>query len=76
MFLRSKIRNQDGKKSLPIQSAQTKEFEKKEEAKRFFETNQKNFDRVVLMEIAEGKQNMLERYVEGKHEVPEKKQEA
>ena len=64
----------DGK-SVPIEPHRVQEFSELEEAKTFAAEHKDDYDRVVLMRTADGKQKMMERYIDGEHVVPEEKEE-
>ena len=67
--------SEDGTKSLPIAPHQTHEFDDLDEAKKAAADNKDKFDRVVLMSSDDGKQRMVERYMDGEHIIPEPKEE-
>ncbi len=65
----------DEGKSVPIPPHRTQECSEAEEAGKLAAEQKDKFDRVVVIETSDDKQRMVERYVEGQHEVPEKKEE-
>ena len=62
--------SEDGTQALPVPESQTQTFANLEQAKAFAQGQKLAFDRVVLMQEAEG-QRLVERYVNGQYETPE-----
>lgn len=63
--------SEDGTKALPVPPSETKEFEELDAAKAFAAEKKDSFDRLVVIHREGEKQEWVERYVEGKHEVRE-----
>lgn len=61
----------DGEKAIPVPPSQTEELDDLEAAKKLAAEKKDEFDRVVVIHREDDKQQMVERYVEGKHEVKE-----
>jgi len=60
----------DGKDVVPVAGSETQGFSSLEEAKQFAADKKQAFDRVVLMRTDdEGVQQMVERYLDGEHEL-------
>ena len=68
---------EDEKDEVPTKDSKVESFGSREEAAKFAAECKGDWDRVILIHADEGKQRMLERYVDGNHEVmPEKQDEA
>jgi len=63
---------EDGK-SIPTDPAQTREFAELEEARKFAAEQKGDFDRVILIKTSGEEQQLIERFRDGEHIVPETK---
>ncbi len=63
--------SEDGEKAIPVPASKTEEFDDLDAAKEFAAENKAEFDRVVVMSEADGKQERVERYIDGQHEARE-----
>lgn len=62
--------SEDGKESLPINPhGKPKKFTDLDEAKKCAADNKGKFDRVIVIKEAGGKQDKIERYIDGQNEV-------
>lgn len=61
----------DGEKAIPVPPSKTDQFDDLDAAKEFAAENKDEFDRVVVMSVADEKQERVERYIDGKHETRE-----
>lgn len=67
--------SEDGQKVIPIEGHQKKDFTALEEAQKCAADNKDKFERVVLIRTVEEKQRLIERYIDGVHEVNQKPEE-
>ena len=66
----------EGGKPIPIEPHRTLDFSELEEAQGCASEHKDKYERVVVMRTADDRQEMLERYIDGEHILPEKKEEA
>lgn len=63
--------SEDGEKAIPVPPCRTERFDDVEAAKKLAADSKDEFDRVVLMSVSDEKQELVERYTDGVHEVRE-----
>ena len=62
--------SEDGKESLPIAlHGKPKKFTELDDAKKCAADNKSKFDRVIVIKEEDGKQQKVERYIDGQNEV-------
>ena len=66
--------SEDGK-VIPIAPHRMQEFSELEEAQKFAEQHKDDFERVTLMRLSEDKKRLIERYIDGEHEINDKPEE-
>ena len=74
VFLHNVPKVADGK-VVPIEPHRTLEFSELDEARGCAAEHKGAYERVVVMRTAEDKQQMIERYMDGEHIVPEPKED-
>ncbi len=75
VFLHNVPKVEDGK-VVPIEPHKVLEFPELEEAQGCAAQHKDRYERVVVMRTADDRQQMIERYVDGEHIVPETKEDA
>ena len=60
---------------IPIEPHQTQDFPALEEAQKFAAEQKDKFERVVVMQKADDKQTLIERYIDGEHVVAPPKED-
>ena len=63
--------SEDGEKAIPVPPGRTETLDDLEAAKKLAADHKGEFDRVVLFGTVDDKPRMIERYVDGQHEVKE-----
>lgn len=61
----------DGEKAIPVPPGRTERVEDEDAAKKLAADSKDEFDRVVVMSVTDEKQQLVERYIDGHHEVRE-----
>lgn len=63
--------SEDGEKAIPVPPCKTETFDDLEAAQKLAAEKKDEFERVVLISLADDKQRLVERYTDGQHEVKE-----